>query len=94
MTTMLLRQAKLLSHIIGWLLLSFVVLFYHPLTWGITLPIRFWLKQILLLGMLMGVFYFNITAYKSIVLCFVLVPKNQYLCFALATVVCCPDWSP
>lgn len=57
---MLRRQANLLSHIIGWLLLSFVVLFYHPLTWGITLPIRFWLKQVLLLGMLMGVFYFNI----------------------------------
>ena len=60
MTIILRRQANLLSHIIGWLLLSFVVLFYHPLTWGITLPIRFWLKQILLLGMLMGVFYFNI----------------------------------
>ena len=60
MTTILRKQANLLSHLLGWLLLSFVVLFYHPLTWGITLPIRFWLKQILLLGMLMGVFYLNI----------------------------------
>ncbi len=41
-----------------------------------------------------GVFWYSITAYKSIVVCFVLVAKNEYVCSVLHTVVNCPDWPP
>jgi len=46
-------------HIMVWLLLGFIVLFYPPLTWDMTVPASFWTKQILNFFMLAGVFYFN-----------------------------------
>jgi two-component system LytT family sensor kinase len=54
------KNASLLVHIIAWVLLAFIVLYYHPSTWGLELPLKFWLKQVFLLGIMMVVFYFNI----------------------------------
>ncbi|RDB05343.1 sensor histidine kinase [Runella aurantiaca] len=48
-----------LVHIMVWLLLGFIVLFYPPLTWDMTVPTAFWIKQILNFFMLAGMFYFN-----------------------------------
>jgi hypothetical protein len=35
------KNADLLVHIIAWGLLAFIVLYYHPTTWGIELPVKF-----------------------------------------------------
>ncbi len=58
--SLFLKNANLLVHIIAWILLAFIVLYYHPITWGIELPLKFWLKQVFLLGIMIAVFYFNI----------------------------------
>ncbi|GAA3783735.1 sensor histidine kinase [Flavobacterium ginsengiterrae] len=46
-------------HILGWLLLGFIMLFYIPLTWNVVLPAIFWLWQIIILFLLMFIFYTN-----------------------------------
>jgi two-component system LytT family sensor kinase len=54
------ENARVLVHVIAWVLLAFIVLYYHPITWGIELPLKFWFKQVLLLAIMMVAFYFNI----------------------------------
>jgi two-component system LytT family sensor kinase len=65
-----------LLHILVWLLFAFILLFYHPLSWNITLPNQFWIKQSCVLLLLVIVFYVNST---------ILVPqlllKNKNLLF-------------
>ncbi|MCO5947998.1 sensor histidine kinase [Mucilaginibacter flavidus] len=82
LNTVFRKHATLLGHIIGWLLLWFAVLYYHPITWGISLPLRFWLKQLILLGIMMAVFYLNIYA---------LIPKllfkKQRVLYVIAVVI-------
>lgn len=46
-------------HILGWLLLGFIMLFYIPLTWNVILPGVFWLWQTILLCLLIIIFYTN-----------------------------------
>lgn len=46
-------------HILGWLLLGFIMLFYIPLTWNVVLPSVFWLWQIIILILLITIFYSN-----------------------------------
>lgn len=46
-------------HILGWLLLGFIMLFYIPLTWNVVLPSVFWLWQIIILILLITIFYTN-----------------------------------
>lgn len=46
-------------HLLAWALLGFVLLFYQPLSWGVTLPAAFWAKQFLNFGLLIALFYFN-----------------------------------
>ncbi|KFF03479.1 sensor histidine kinase [Flavobacterium reichenbachii] len=46
-------------HILGWLLLGFIMLFYIPLTWNVILPEVFWLWQIIILVLLIILFYSN-----------------------------------
>ncbi|CAD0007753.1 sensor histidine kinase [Flavobacterium chungangense] len=46
-------------HILGWLLLGFIMLFYIPLTWKVVLPPEFWLWQIIILFLLILLFYSN-----------------------------------
>jgi two-component system LytT family sensor kinase len=54
------KNADLLVHLIAWVLLAFIVLYYHPTTWGIELPVKFWIKQVFLLGIMVADFYINI----------------------------------
>ncbi|MCI9846068.1 sensor histidine kinase [Flavobacterium pectinovorum] len=46
-------------HILSWLLLGFIMLFYIPITWNVLLPFVFWLWQIIILVLLIILFYSN-----------------------------------
>jgi two-component system LytT family sensor kinase len=46
-------------HILVWLLLGFILLFYIPLTWNIVLPPFFWLWQCTVLFIMIILFYTN-----------------------------------
>ena len=46
-------------HILSWLLLGFIMLFYIPITWNVILPSVFWLWQIIVLLLLIILFYSN-----------------------------------
>ncbi|WP_342084959.1 sensor histidine kinase [Dyadobacter sp. OTU695] len=46
-------------HLLAWALLGFVLVFYQPLSWGVSLPVVFWIKQLLNFGLLVALFYFN-----------------------------------
>ena len=46
-------------HILSWLLLGFIMLFYIPITWNVVLPSVFWLWQIIILFLLIILFYSN-----------------------------------
>ncbi|MBF4505407.1 histidine kinase [Flavobacterium sp. JLP] len=46
-------------HILAWLLLGFIMLFYIPITWNVVLPSVFWLWQIIILILLIIIFYSN-----------------------------------
>lgn len=49
----------ILTHVTVWSLFGFVLLFYPPLTWNITVPANFWIKQTVNLVIMIGVFYAN-----------------------------------
>lgn len=49
----------ILLHVLVWMLFTFILLFYQPLTWNITLPIQFWIKQSCILTLLVCIFYLN-----------------------------------
>ena len=53
------KNVVILVHVFCWLILAVGVLYYHPLTWGVVIPVQFWVKQTILLVILMGVFYLN-----------------------------------
>ncbi|KQO20639.1 histidine kinase [Flavobacterium sp. Leaf82] len=46
-------------HILAWLLLGFIMLFYIPITWNVVLPSVFWLWQMIVLVLLIVIFYSN-----------------------------------
>ena len=46
-------------HIFCWLIFGVGVLYYHPSTWDTPVPTSFWIKQTLLLAILISVFYLN-----------------------------------
>ncbi|WP_316822674.1 sensor histidine kinase [Pedobacter gandavensis] len=74
----------ILLHILLWALLAFILLFYHPLSWNIRLPMQFWIKQGLVLSILILVFYIN---------SYVLVPrvllKNNNILFIVIVMAIC-----
>ena len=47
-------------HLLSWALFGFVLMFYQPLSWPVSLPASFWIKQCVNLGILAGLFYLNI----------------------------------
>jgi two-component system LytT family sensor kinase len=49
----------ILLHLFSWMLFAFVLLFHQPLSWSITVPPEFWIKQACVLAMLVVVFYLN-----------------------------------
>lgn len=46
-------------HILGWLLLGFLLLFYIPMTWNVTLPFVFKIWQLAVLMLMIAMFYIN-----------------------------------
>ncbi|OXA90425.1 sensor histidine kinase [Flavobacterium hercynium] len=46
-------------HILVWVLLGYILLFYIPLTWNILIPTFFWLWQSIVLFFMIVIFYFN-----------------------------------
>ncbi|WP_432712429.1 sensor histidine kinase [Pedobacter sp.] len=50
---------NLLLHVFIWMLFGFVLLFYQPLSWSISVPVEFWVKQGFVLATLIVVFYVN-----------------------------------
>ena len=46
-------------HVLGWLLLGYLLLFYIPLTWNVTIPGIFWIWQIMVLLIMLVLFYVN-----------------------------------
>jgi LytS/YehU family sensor histidine kinase len=65
-----------------WSLLSFVLLIYTPLTWGLTLPKEFWLKQVFQYVVLIALFYANAGVFVPRLLL-----KNKVLSFTLVLLV-------
>lgn len=49
----------ILIHVLTWAVLIFALLLYQPLTWNIVLPYQFWIKQGLVIIMLVAAFYIN-----------------------------------
>lgn len=46
-------------HVLGWLLLGFLLLFYIPLTWHVDIPDIFWIWQSMVLLIMLALFYIN-----------------------------------
>lgn len=53
------QYINVLVHVLLWALLGFVLLTYTPLTWGVTLPHAFWVKQTFQYLILIVLFYVN-----------------------------------
>lgn len=53
------RYISPLIQIMVWVLLGFMLLLFHPLTWHVTLPSQFWIRQSFLFCLLVGIFYVN-----------------------------------
>jgi two-component system, LytTR family, sensor kinase len=60
------RRISVLVHILGWSMLSTVLLLLSPLSWRIDIPEQYWWKQTFLAVLLLATFYINML---------VLVPK-------------------
>jgi hypothetical protein len=61
---MMLQRSKsklitILTHVLIWAVFGLAIFFYQPLTWGISVPYQLWLKQGMLVSMLVGAYYFN-----------------------------------
>ncbi len=53
------RYMPWLVHVLVWALLGSILLLWQPLTWQITIPTQFWVKQATLFALLLAVFYSN-----------------------------------
>ena len=71
-----------LLHVLLWTLFAFILLVYLPFSWNISFPFQFWVKQGVILTILVVVFYFN-----SYVLVPRLLLKNKNLLFVFVIVV-------
>jgi two-component system, LytTR family, sensor kinase len=75
------KYIPFLIHALAWILLSFLLLLYVPLTWKVVLPKEFWIRQVVVLIVLLLVFYVN---------AWIIVPhtliKNRRLTFAICTI--------
>ncbi len=53
------RYVTLLSHWLGWGLLSYLLFFSHSFSNDIKMPTEFWLRQVVFQAMMIGTFYLN-----------------------------------
>lgn len=72
---------SVLLHVLLWTLFAFILLVYLPFSWNINFPIQFWIKQGVILAVLVFVFYLN-----SYVLVPRLLLKNKNLLFVAVIV--------
>jgi two-component system, LytTR family, sensor kinase len=54
------KHIAILIHILGWFLFGSYLFIITPLSWKADLPLEFWTKQALMLGLLLGAFYLNL----------------------------------
>jgi two-component system LytT family sensor kinase len=75
------KYPPLFLHLLGW---GFLVLFllWQPLSWQIQLPYTFWIKQVVLLTMLVCIFYLNVYFWFPRYLA-----RNKYLKFILFNII-------
>jgi len=73
---------NILLQLMLWVTFAFILLFYFPLSWNISFPYQFWIKQSVILLTLVTVFYLN-----SYALVPKLLLKNKNLAFILCIVV-------
>lgn len=66
------------THILLWVLLGFILVFYPPLSWGIKLPTAFWIKHVSIILLLVIIFYSNYLIFTPHLLF-----KNKRLLFIL-----------
>src|SRR5690606_6602861 len=52
-------KLPILLHVSVWLLLGMMLFFLNPLSWKVTLPDAFWVRQGILLLLLAAIFYLN-----------------------------------
>ena len=53
------KKIAILIHFLGWILFGSYLFIITPLSWNAELPLEFWIKQGLMLGLLLSAFYFN-----------------------------------
>lgn len=53
------RRVSILVHILGWAMLSTVLLLLSPLSWRVDIPVEFWVKQVFMAVLLICIFYIN-----------------------------------
>ena len=56
----------ILIHVLIWCVFGVALFFYQPFLSSIEIPFQFWLKQVIILSLLVGIYYFN---------AFILVPR-------------------
>jgi two-component system LytT family sensor kinase len=71
-----------LLHVLLWMLFAFTPFFILPLTWNVSLPYQFWIKQGGVIFMLIGIFYIN-----SNILVSRLLLKNKVFLFIISVVI-------
>ncbi|HSJ70003.1 MAG TPA: sensor histidine kinase [Anditalea sp.] len=54
------KNIAILIHFLGWILFGSYLFIITPLSWKVDLPFEFWVKQGLMLSLLLGAFYFNL----------------------------------
>jgi LytS/YehU family sensor histidine kinase len=54
------KKLPILLHVSAWVLLGMILFLLNPLSWKVTLPTEFWIRQGFLLVILVFVFYFNV----------------------------------
>jgi len=80
-TTAVRKYPPFIFHLLGW---GFFALFlmWQPISWQIQLPASFWIKQAVLLSLLVGIFYLNVYVWFPRFL-----SKNKYIPFILVNVM-------
>lgn len=53
------RYVPLLSHVLGWGLLGYLLFFFQSFSTEIRMPSLFWVRQTIFFGMMVGIFYLN-----------------------------------
>jgi two-component system LytT family sensor kinase len=59
MASFLQRNIAGLIHLLVWVLLGSLLVVFQPLSWELTLPFQFWIKQALLFGFWLAAYYLN-----------------------------------